>query len=229
MATVMVETTAENIKKMILDGSWNPDDKLPSEMKLAEQFGVGRSTVREALRILAASGYVKIIPNRGAVAGITREEDMPSPRSWLIINSDMISDLLSVLMCIEPYATEMCAKNISEEGKNKLKQLMDDFKSALYIKDWKLLTELDLAFHSTILMESQNMFLFDMYKPLLESFVQYSRRSLAAVYTEISTLSEHMSIYEAIITNSPEEAHAAMLLHLNIAKRRMRLDDKHDN
>jgi len=38
-----------------------------------------------------------------------------------------------------------------------------------------------------------------------------------------------MSIYEAIITNSPEEAHAAMLLHLDIAKRRMRLDDKHDN
>ena len=226
MATVIVETTAENIRKMLLDGSWQTDDKLPSEMKLAEQFGVGRSTIREALRILAASGYVKIIPNRGALVGITREEDVPSPKSWLMINSDMISDLLSVRLCIEPFATEMCAQNISEEGKIKLKQLLDGFRDALYVKDWKLLTELDLAFHSTILQESQNRFLFDMYKPLLESFTQYSQRSLAVGFPSISTLSEHMAIYEAIIAQSPAEAYAAMLLHLNIAKRSMRLEEK---
>ena len=85
------EYTAEKIKEMLFSGALKRGDKLPSESRLAAELGVGRSSVREGLRLLDASGYVEIIPNRGAFAAATCEEEIPSPRSWLEINAEKVA------------------------------------------------------------------------------------------------------------------------------------------
>ncbi len=216
------EYTAERIKEMILSGKYLSGDKLPSENTLAVSLGVGRSSVREALRLLDASGYVKIIPNRGALAAATREEDLPSPRAWLEIHADQVADLLDVRSCIEPFAAELCARNISADGIHRLKRLLDSFESALDSHNWTLLAQYDLDFHRTILTESHNRYLVQLYQPLLEAFMQYSHRSFAATYSQSNTHHEHRAIYNAIALHAPEEAHIAMQLHITIAKRRVR-------
>ena len=216
------EYTADKIKEMLFSGSFKRGDKLPSETRLAADLGVGRSSVREALRLLDASGYVEIIPNRGAFAAATSEDELPSPRSWLEINAEKVAELLDVRSCIEPFAAELCAQNITSEGLKRLKKQLDGFEAALDSHDWKLLAQYDLEFHRTILTESHNRYLIQLYQPLLEGFMQYSQRSFAATYAQGNTHSEHRLIYNAIAIRSPGEAHMAMQLHITIAKRRVK-------
>jgi GntR family transcriptional repressor for pyruvate dehydrogenase complex len=218
--TSVVEQAARMIKEMLFSGDLQYGDKLPGEVKLAASLGIGRSSVREALHLLAASGYVEIIPNRGAFAAAVCEDDLLSPHIWMDVNHEMVADLLSVRGCIEPFAAELCAKNITEDGLEKMKSQMEAFKDAIRLDDKEQLAQLDLDFHRTILIESHNRYLVQIYEPLLEAFMQYSRQSNASTYAKGNTFDEHYAIYNAIAERSPCEANAAMRLHIAIALRR---------
>lgn len=223
--TLKAEYVAEKMKAMLFSGNFKRGDKLPSEGKLAADLEVGRSSVREALRLLNAAGYVEIIPNRGAFAAATSEDELPSPRSWLELNADKVEELLNVRLCIEPFAAELCAKNITAEGLTLLESQLEQFEKALGSRNWSLLARWDLEFHRTILTESHNRYLIQMYQPLLEAFMQYSRRSFAATYSQGDTYMEHRAIYNAIALHAAEEARVAMQLHITIAKRQVKLKD----
>ncbi|MBQ7321798.1 MAG: FadR family transcriptional regulator [Clostridia bacterium] len=225
-STPKAEYVAEKIKNMLFSGEFKRGDKLPSEGKLAADLDVGRSSVREALRLLNAGGYVEIIPNRGAFAAATSEDETPSPRSWLELNADKVAELLNVRLCIEPFAAELCAQNITEEGLALLKELLDRFENALDSRNWTLLAKCDLEFHRTILTESHNRYLIRMYQPLLEAFMQYSRRSFAATYSQGDTYKEHRAIYNAIALHAADEARVAMQLHIITAKRQVKFTEK---
>ena len=214
------ELAAIEIKKM-LEEEFSPGDKLPGEVKLAESIGCSRSSIREALRILEAGGYVEIIPNRGAFAAENTEGESTTARSWLKINHEMVLELLDVRMGIEPLAARLSAENITEAGLAALAEIMAGFEETVAAHDLDRLARLELDFHRTILSESRNRYLIRIYRPLLEAFMQYSRRSLAITDNIVETLSEHRAIYNAIAARSPEEAQAAMLLHISIAKRRI--------
>ncbi len=220
--TGVTEQTARAIRELLFSGALQPGDKLPSETKLAADLGTGRSSVREALRLLAASGYVELLPNRGAFALATREEDLPSPRTWLEINRDMVSELLAVRMCIEPYAAALCATHITAEGLDQLRGLMDSFTESTAKGEMERRSLLDYEFHRLILTQSHNRYLAPMYEPLLEAFMQYSRRSNVVSPAPQDTLAEHYAVYNAIAAHAPEEARAAMELHLRIAVRRLK-------
>ena len=73
--TSVTAQAIEQIKKSLFSGEYQPGDKLSTETELSAALGVGRSTVREAIRTLEAMGYVELRPGRGAFVRITREED----------------------------------------------------------------------------------------------------------------------------------------------------------
>lgn len=227
MTETVSGATAEKIRQLLLSGIYQHGDKLPSEAKLCEELGASRTSVREALRMLASAGYVEIIPNRGAFAAATSEEEISSPALWLTLNREMVVELLSVRMCIEPFAAELCAKNISDGGIEKMRELLEEY-AAIGSHDTEQLARLDLAFHRAVLDGSKNSYLIRMYQPLLEGFMQYSRRSTAITYTRAKTLAEHTAVLEAIAARSSEEARAAMQLHISIAMRRVRLREDND-
>lgn len=216
----VADQAAQMIKKMLFSGTYQRGNKLPGEIRLAEQLGIGRSSVREALRQLAAEGYVELIPNRGAFAAATCEEELPAHKTWIEINRDMAADLLDVRICIEPFAAELCAKNITEDGLLRLRQLLDAFDAAIPSADKELLSRLDLEFHRAILTESQNRYLLQMYEPLLDAFMEYSCNSTGETYASRDTHAEHFAVYNAIAVHSPLEARAAMQLHIAISQRR---------
>ena len=206
MAETVSGATAEKIRQMLLSGVYRRGDKLPSEAKLCEELGASRTSVREAL-------------------AATSEEEIPSPALWLTLNREMVADLLSVRMCIEPFAAELCAKNISDAGIEAMRALLEEY-AAVGARDAEQLSRLDLAFHRAVLDGSKNSYLIRMYQPLLEGFMQYSRRSTAAAHTRAKTLAEHSAVLDAIAARSPAEARAAMQLHISIAMRRVRQSEE---
>ena len=69
----IVQQVEQVIADRIMDGTYAVDTKLPAEMTLSKQLGVGRGTVREAFRLLEAKGLVEIRPGRGALVGSDTE------------------------------------------------------------------------------------------------------------------------------------------------------------
>lgn len=221
----VTDEVAAKIKVILFSGELEHGQKLPGENKLAERLGVGRSSVREALKQLAASGYIELLPNRGAFAAVTSSDELPSPKdgavSWLSVNRDSVDELLNVRRCIEPYAAELCASHISDAELARLRGVLDSFAEAVEKKQFENLPQLDFEFHRLILDNSGNRFLVGMYSKLLQLFMQYSKNSFRVTDSKQSTLAEHKAVYDAIAARSPAEAHLAMSLHISIAARRM--------
>lgn len=223
--TPVADEVAGRIKEILFSGELSHGQKLPGENKIAERLGVGRSSVREALKQLAAAGYVELVPNRGAFAVVTSSDEMPSPRDgavrWLSVNRSSVDELLRVRSCIEPFAAELCAGRADKELCAVLAENLSDFEKALRRGQSDKLSKLDYEFHRMILDGSGNRFLVGMYSQLLQLFMQYSRSSFRATDSKLATLAEHRMIYEAIEAGSGEEARYAMSLHISIAVRRL--------
>jgi len=89
--TTVTEQASEEIRKYLLSGELKTGDKLATETELSVMLGVGRSTVREAIRILQAMGYVELRPGKGAFAAVTTEEDANAAYTAQVI-SPIIAD-----------------------------------------------------------------------------------------------------------------------------------------
>lgn len=226
MKKALTDELAEKIKGILFSGELKRGQKLQGEVCLAARFGVGRSSVREALKHLSAEGYIELIPNRGAFAAIVSEDELPSPKdsaiNWLNLNRNSVYELFEVRACIEPFAAERCADNIDDEGVQRLKAELVSFQNAISAGDNALEAQLDYQFHKLILEYSRNQFLIGMYEQLLQIFMQYSHSSFRVMTKQSSTLTEHTMICDAIATHSPSEAKCAMQHHIAIAARRLR-------
>lgn len=88
------------LRTMIIDGQFVPGDKIP-ERQLCDQFGVSRTPLREALKVLAAEGLVQLAPNRGAMVAEYSPEEL--------------EECLPMAATIESLAGELACQNITDE------------------------------------------------------------------------------------------------------------------
>ncbi|RLB00563.1 MAG: FadR family transcriptional regulator, partial [Deltaproteobacteria bacterium] len=114
----LYEEIAEVLKKAILSGDYRVGDKLPSEMELAERFGVSRLVIREAIRYLELSGLIEV--RQGATGGaFVRELDSKIIRQnlsdLLFFRKISVSQLYEVRMYVEPEVARLAALRRTEE------------------------------------------------------------------------------------------------------------------
>ena len=127
----VVEQIIETFKEYILRGELRPGQRLPSELELTQQLGVGRSAVREAMKVLEALGVVNIRQGDG-----TYIADKPSPK---LLNPLMFAIMLEAGMAIEFYELrlstqigycELAAQKANENDWVKLKQPQKSWKTS---------------------------------------------------------------------------------------------------
>ena len=90
------------------------EKKLPTELELCGRFGVGRSTVREAMRILEANGYVSIRRGSGAYVVSRTGNNYQSIGNWLHDNKDKLRDYMEVRIAIEQLSVRLMIKTWSD-------------------------------------------------------------------------------------------------------------------
>jgi len=225
--TTVTAQAIEQIKKSLLSGEYQPGDKLSTETELSAALGVGRSTVREAIRTLEAMGYVELRPGRGAFVRITREEDAESQasaaRAWFTESEETLLEFAQLRRLLEPEAAALAARSISEAGKDELQAALDAFcVAAEKGGDAASLSAADRLFHTTLIRESGNRLLYQFYQQTETLFTAYSVRSFTArPDTPPLTLSEHRRILDAVLAGEPKAAEEAMRLHLTIADQRI--------
>ena len=107
----VTDMAASAIRNSILNGEYKVGDKLATEAKLCQQLNVSRTVVREALRILATEGYVRMVPGRGAfVAHITEIGNY-----WSLFSPTSFKDLMDVRAPMEELAARLAAQRCGAE------------------------------------------------------------------------------------------------------------------
>jgi len=138
-------------------GELTPGQKLPSEPQLARQLGVGRSAVREALKVLQAIGVVE--SRRGSGTYIVKEPSgrLLNPLSFaIILGTTVSSELIELRVMIEIGYCELAASQATEVDWERIEAAAAAIEEAAPYEDPQTLAHLDLAFHYAILEATHN-------------------------------------------------------------------------
>lgn len=207
------------IEDAIRSGELAPGHKLPSEMALCEQFGVSRTVMREALRMLSARGLLRIEKGRGIFVSLLSAESVANPMElYLHMHSgpDHAVHVVGARQIIEPPIAAEAAKHHTAADAAKLRANVAELTTAH--DDRELMSALDMSFHMLIAEAANN--------PVLPLFVRPIQMLMPAIKAEIYGIVDdahetavywHSRILEAILARDPDRARTEMEGHLAIA------------
>ena len=209
-----VDKIIKQIRGLITSGQLNAGDRLPSERKLAERLGVGRTQVRDALAKLEFYGILKTMPQSGTVVagiGITALEGLIT--DVLQLEDSDFSDLVETRVLLETQAAKTAAQRRTTDDIIRMKNALDAYEAK--VKQDLPAVEEDLLFHLTIAEAGKN--------SVLKSLMLIITPDIVKNFTQLDvckdgrfyrSLEEHKVILEHIVNQEPELAAAAMREHL---------------
>src|SRR2546430_10638856 len=123
--TRIYEEVASQIQRLITDGRLRPGDHLPPERELAERFGVSRTSVRDAIRVLELMGLLEPRQGEGTVVRDLSPDSLVSPLASLLVrNRTLLADLLDVRKMIEPALAARAPAHASGDDLARLGQML---------------------------------------------------------------------------------------------------------
>jgi DNA-binding GntR family transcriptional regulator len=187
------------LRKMIIDGQFVPGDKIP-ERQLCDQFGVSRTPLREALKVLAAEGLVQLAPNRGAmVASLTPEE-------W--------EECLPMIATVESLAGELACASITDDEISAIKGFHAGMLAAYAANNLDALLAMNREFHRGIVAAGRNQLLAAIHDNL---FFRAGRYRLAPHRSKEKTakaLADHEDIIEALEARQSQRLAGLLQRHI---------------
>ncbi len=201
----------DELMKYILNEPVEIGQKIPNEFKLAEMFGVGRSTVREAVKGLVSKGVLEVRRGSGTyvISSYSVEND-PLGLSKQKDKFKLALDLFEVRLMLEPEIAANAAKNATEEDLEQLKQLCDETEKT-YLSGKNHIPK-DIDFHTCIAMCSKNKvveILIPIINTAVMTFANLTHRTLMN-----ETIETHRAITNAIMDRDSIGARCAMIAHL---------------
>ena len=204
----LYEEVADKLQQWILD-EMKPGDKLPPERQLAEMFGVGRSSVRDAVRRLQAMGLVEPRQGHGTVVCEVSDHSIISPLSSVLLRKwKLVGELLDVRKIIEPGIAARAAGNASPEHISTMEEILRRQGGKLS-RGESAIAE-DSEFHYCLALAADNSVL-----DVLMDLLQKSReQSLQLKGRPAKSLAGHRRIVAAIKRKDAAGAEIAMRQHL---------------
>ncbi len=186
-------------------------EKIPNEYELAQRFGVGRSTIREAVKSLATKGILEVRRGSGTyVVSTSGAENDPLGLEKFTDKYKLALELFEVRLMLEPEIAALASEYASPEEKEELKRLCDKTEE-LYLAG-KDHTKMDVEFHTCIARCSRNRVveqLLPIIQTAVATFVNLTHRKLME-----ETIQTHRAVQEAIDKGDSVGARCAMIMHL---------------
>ena len=209
----------EKIREKILTHQYTPGMKLPNEYALAEEYGVCRYTVREAIKKLLATGLLTVVRGRGTYVN----EMIPSAYfkpiiEKLILADQDVAEIFEARIAIEQKTAGLAAQKAKGSEIETMKHMLDNMEEALALNDYTLFNELDIKLHNQIASASRNRILIEI-QHILNDLVRYTieKASINKAKHEVSHKG-HQLIVEAIESRDVEKAKKAMSDHLSFCR-----------
>lgn len=217
---------AEQITDAIRRRQFSEGDMLPPERDLAQQFGVNRQIVREALAALQLAGVVETRTGLGTVVRSPIKEDAKA-RIWALDQEESPIEVQEARMLIEPEAARLAAVRLVPQARERLAELLQEMNGeAAKAEDggYNHFPDLDLRFHVEVARASGNTVIARYVEALIAYAHQrvwktfreeaYARdRSLARTY-----LTHHRATFEALVGSRADQAAQTMRAHLESAR-----------
>lgn len=209
---LLAEQVEDQIYHYILDTPLEPGAKMPNEFELGEMFGVGRSTIREAIKLLSSKGIVEVRRGSGTYV-VTTTKGLSDPLGLRSVQDKnaLALDLVNVRLLLEPGIAEMAAQNATDEDVERIRRLCDRVESRIHTGDHYI--EDDIAFHTCIAESSKNLVV-EQLIPIIDTAVMMFVNVTHKKLTE-ETILTHRMITDAIAAHDPIGARNAMVMHLN--------------
>jgi DNA-binding GntR family transcriptional regulator len=188
------------LRQRIIDAHYRPGEHL-TEGRLATDFGVSRNPVREALRVVAAEGFVELLPRRGAVVASPDERSM--------------HDMFAARAVLEPLAARIAAERATESEVRALRGLLDLAREATDAGDFDRVAELNTQLHRAIVDMSGNLWLMQ-FSTAMDRHVHWVFR-LGSSSRAVHSWQEHVRLVEALEAHDPDGAEDAAADHVRAA------------
>lgn len=195
------DIVCDELRTQIIDGTYPPGTHLVED-RLAQELGVSRNPVREALRVLQAEGFIDMIPRRGAVVAT--------------LTAEQVRDIFDVRMALEQLAAQLAAQRAVREDVGELRRILSAAQQALAEDDAIGLTERNAEFHEQVLVVSGNGYLRDVMLQLRGQMKWIFSRTAGSARGQHS-LDEHTALADAIERGDEDAAAALALQHVQAA------------
>lgn len=222
---------SQQVSRLLLEeirsGAFQPGDRLPTETDLAEQYGISRTVIREALASLKDDGILESKQGRGIFV-----KDPSERRAFRLsdvfesISHAEVNHLYEMRAILEAEAAGLAALRHTQEDIDAIKSAFNEMVEAVEVGSSG--EEAHLRYNDAIAQASHN--------PVLSSFLCFLHGRLRSLARELRlntmmdpsrarlVLSEHKAILEGILSREPEKARAATLTHLRNAAQRANLE-----
>lgn len=212
----LVDRVVDKIQGLIIDGQLNPGIKLPPEIELAEQMGVSRTVLREAMSVLMTKGLLETKPGVGTIVREMSRDQVVEPLNLLFQirhGGVAFEDLHQVRSILEVEIAGLAAMEATEADIAGLEQLMIEMEMNQDNAD--VFAARDADFHQALA--------YSTYNPLLDNLVGIIRDLLEGhimqvvrhIDPRIYVLPFHRQILDRVAAKDKEGARQAMLDHLN--------------
>jgi len=202
----VADAVVEKLLEYISTGKLVWGQQLPAQRELAKMLNVGVSSVREALQILQAMGFIEIRRGQGTYITANSSEPLLKSITNSIYQDTSIQDLMEVREVLDTGLAVLAAKKANEsdiENMDKCLNKMDEY----YNTDSGLSAKSDMDFHITLAQSVNN--------PLLEKFSYAVRSSYEKFLGEVAHTKEgvelHIKVLDAVKNRNPIEARDAMI------------------
>lgn len=211
------DSVAAELERAITRGDYAVGEKLPPERVLAEQLGVGRSSMREALRLVEASGLLRIEHGIGVFV-VSNTKRTPAPDSdLLVLDGYTIPELFEVRLALESEAVALAARRVTPAEAAELEDILARMAEAS-VTDQDFV-ELDAELHRAIARASKNKLLLRLFESIEPLFVKYSHRVIQLTGRRTVAHEGHQAIVSAIADRRPRNARSAIVRHLRDVER----------
>ena len=207
------EQVAEQIQRLIASGALSPGDRLPPERELAAKFGVGRSSLRDAIRTLEVMGIVESRHGSGTVVRDLSTDSLVVPLASVLAHKrELVAELLDVRRMIEPALAARAAANATEEELSRLEDILQ--RQAEKVRRGEPSIEEDSEFHYTIALAARNSVVLRVLDVLMDLLRESRARSLQVPGRTKRSCAGHQRILWAIKRRDGPAAEAAVRKHL---------------
>jgi len=210
----IVQQAATLIKQYLFSGNIEVGQKMPAEKDMCEMLGVGRGTLREAVRILETAGYIELKPGKGAYAARISEIAMEDLHAWFSEHQVETRDFLEVRMAIEPTTVRLAIERCTDEDLVKLRTIHERFIVAVgdgYSSDIALYDE---KFHAAIVEFSKNKLLISISKQVENNLKNFRSKTFVFPQNASNAIEPHTKILNAFELRDAEYGEHCMRAHL---------------
>ncbi|MGP8243142.1 MAG: FadR/GntR family transcriptional regulator [Bryobacteraceae bacterium] len=211
--TTLSQALFEKLVGHVVNGDWKEGDRLPSERELSEQLGIGRASLREALKALELLGMVESRVGDGTFV-CPRSDFLSRPLLWAITGADRteLRELMEARTVLEENIAAFAAERATPEELRKIKAAIEEMRA--HVDEPAQSLEADMRFHVAIAEAAHNPILSNADQLVRNLVKQWILLKHKIPGEPAKSLRQHERIYDAVVHRDPAGAREAMRKHI---------------